>query len=236
MVKKRIGILGYGEVGQAIAQLYKNPLIKNLTRDDGLFEIDILHICIPWSGNFVDIVKKEIKKSGAKLVIIHSTVAPGTVKKIGALAVHSPVRGIHPNLYQGIKTFVKYIGADDKNSGLLAKKHLESLGIKTKVFPSSVTTEVGKLLDTTYYGVAIAWHGEMKEICDKFNIDFDQAVTAFNQTYNDGYKKLGKHNVIRPVLFSPKGSIGGHCIVPNAKLLKKYFNSKAIDLILDYQP
>lgn len=34
--KSKIGILGYGEVGQAIAKFYKNPLIKDLNKDDGL--------------------------------------------------------------------------------------------------------------------------------------------------------------------------------------------------------
>ncbi len=252
--KTKIGILGYGEVGQAIAQFYKSPRlrkrfggqarIKDLNRDDGLRGVDILHICIPWSQNFIKIVKKEIKKIRPKLTIIHSTVAPGTTKKlimslpkeIGRMIVHSPVRGIHPHLYQGIKTFIKYIGTDNKKAEKLAQKHLESLGIKTKVFQPSVTTEIGKLLDSTYYGLCIAWHGEMKKICDKAGIDFEKAITDFNKTYNEGYTKLGKKNVVRPVLYPPKGGIGGHCLIENTEILKKYYNSKALDLILKYAP
>lgn len=236
--KLKIGILGYGEVGQAIAKFYKNPKIKDLKRDDGLEGVDILHICIPWSKDFVKIVKKEIKKIKPKLTIIHSTVAPGTTKKIGGMVVHSPIRGIHPYLQKSIKTFVKYIGTDNKKAGKLAKKHLESLGIKTKVFTPSTITEIGKLLSTTYYALCIAWHGEMKKICDKYKIDFEKVVTDFNKTYNKGYKKLGKKNVIRPVLYPPQKTRGitGHCVIPNAEILKKYFNSKAFDLILKYKP
>ena len=150
------------------------------------------------------------------------------------MVVHSPIRGIHPHLYKGIKTFVKYIGADNKKAGLLAKKHLESLGIKTKVLYPSTTTEIGKILDTTYYGLVIAWHGEMKKITDALGVNFEEAVIDFNETYNQGYKRLGKNNVIRPILYPPRGGIQGHCIISNAKLLKKHFDSKAIDLILDY--
>ncbi len=230
-----IGILGYGEVGKAIAQFYPNPKIKDLNRDDGLNDLDILHICIPFNKDFTKIVKNQIKKSKAKLTIIHSSIAPGITKKIGGTVVHSPVRGVHPNLHLGIKTFVKFIGADSKKAGQLAKKHLKSLGIKTKVFYPSTVTELGKLFDTTYYGVCIAWHGEIKKICDQFKVDFDQVATEFNQTYNQGYKKLGKKNVIRPVLFPPSDNIiGGHCVVPNAKILKSHFKSKAFDLILQY--
>ena len=245
--KSKIGILGFGEIGKAVAKFYGSAdspqvKIKDLNRDDGLKDIEVLHVCIPWSEKFVQIVKDEIKKTKPGLTIIHSTVAPGATKKIiDGLpracrgVVHSPVRGIHPYLFKGIKTFVKYIGADNKEAGKLAQKHLESLGIKTKVFFPSVTTEIGKLLDTTYYGLCIAWHGEMKNICDKFGIDLEEAVTDFNKTYNEGYKKLGKLNVSRPVLYPPEKSIGGHCVISNAEILKKYFKSKALDLILKYK-
>lgn len=233
----KVGILGYGEVGQAIAKFYKKPKIKDLKRDDGLKGAEILHICITYSNKFVQIVKKEIREIQPKLTIIHSTVAPGTTKKIGGMVVHSPIRGVHPNLFEGIKTFVKYIGADDKKAASLAKKHFQSLGIKTKVFFPSTTTELGKLLDTTYYGLCIAWHGEMKKICDKFGVDFENTVTDFNQTYNKGYAKLGMKHVVRPVLFPPKdGFIGGHCVTPNAEILKKFFKSRALDLLLQYGP
>jgi len=234
-MKKNIGILGYGEVGKAIAKLYKNPIIKDLKRDDGLENIEVLNVCIPYNDNFIATVKKEIKIIKPKLTIIHSTVAPGTTKKIGKIVVHSPVRGVHPNLYKGVKTFVKYIGADNKKAGQMAKKHLESLGIKTKVFYPSITTEIGKLFSTTYYGLCIAWHGEMKNICDKEGIDFGKAVRDFNETYNQGYEKLGKKNVIRPVLFPPDKGIGGHCVVPNTEILKKYYKSQAFDLILKFK-
>jgi hypothetical protein len=234
---KKIAILGYGEIGKAIAKFYGSAnspqvKIKDLKRDDGLAGAEILHICIPWSDKFTDIVKKQIKEVNPKLTIIHSTVAPGTTKKIGGMIVHSPVRGVHPHLYEGIKTFVKYIGADNKKAGNLAQKHLKSLGIKTKIFYPSVTTELGKILDTTYYGICIAWHGEMKEICNKFKVDFERAVTDFNITYNEGYSKLGKKNVIRPVLYPPQSGRPKHCIVPNATILSKYYKTPIFELLL----
>ena len=119
-----------------------------------------------------------------------------------------------------INAFVKYIGADNKRAGEMAKSHLESLGIKTKLFYPSVTTEIGKLFDTSYYALCIAWHGEMKKICDVIGANFEEAVVDFNKTYNEGYKKIGKKNVIRPVLYAPKEGITGHCLIPNAKILK----------------
>lgn len=237
--KLKAGILGNGQIGQAIGKFYRSKVkIKDLNRDDGLVGVDVLHVCIPYNENFMAIVEREISQINPKITIIHSTVAPGTTKalaeKFSGNVVHSPARGVHPNLYKGIKTFVKYIGADNKNAGMVAKKHLQSLGIKTKLLTSSVATELGKILDTTYYGICIAWHGEMKKVCDMLGADFNEAVTDFNKTYNEGYKKLAMSNVVRPVLQPPQGYIGGHCVVPNAKILSKHISSKAIDLILDY--
>lgn len=230
-----IGILGYGEVGRAIAKFYTRPKIKSRSRDDGLTDIEVLHICIPYTNNFVKTVKETIRTAKPTITIIHSTVAVGTTQKIGGMVVHSPIRGVHPNLFTGIKTFVKYIGADDKRAARLAREHLAGLGIHTKVFYPSKTTELGKLLDTTYYGLCIAFHGEIAKMCRTYNLDFDQVATEFNSSYNEGYKKLGLTQVIRPVLTPPNPAIGGHCIVPNAKILKHSFHSKALDLILAYQ-
>jgi len=225
--KDNVGILGYGEVGQAIAKFYKNPKIKDLRRDDGLKGVDVLNVCIPFNKHFKKIVEKEIKEIKPRLVIIHSTVAPGTTKRIGEMSlpkycqgvVHSPIRGVHPNLFEGVKTFVKYIGADNKKSGALAKKHLEKLGIKTKVFYPSATTEALKVWDTTQYGWMIILNKEIQKWCKNVGLNFEQVYTDANKTYNDGYVKLKKSEVVRPYLRYIPGKIGGHCIIPNAKLL-----------------
>jgi len=238
--KIKVGIIGFGEVGQAMAKFYKKPLIKDLKRNDGLEEINVLNVCIPYDKNFIRTVAKEIKELKPKLTIIHSTIAPGTTKRLikktrDKMIVHSPVRGVHPRLYKGIKTFIKFIGAENKRAGEAAKRHLKSLGIKTEIFYPAKTTELGKLFDTTYYGLCIAWHGEMKKICDREKIDFEKAVTAFNKTYNEGYKKLKMRHVVRPVLKPPKGVIGGHCIIFNTEILKKKYKSLSFDLILKYK-
>ncbi len=236
MEKETVGILGFGEVGKAIAHFYKNPRLKDTTTKEPLGKLDILHICIPYSKNFVETVKAEIENTQPVVTIIHSTVPVGTTEEIGGHIIHSPIRGVHPFLYKQIKSFVKYIGADDIQDGLIAQVHLNSLGIKTEVFLRSKTTELGKLVSTTYYGLCIAYHGEVQKMCDKAGVEFGRVMTHFNQTYNDGYAKEDMDFVIRPTLYSPsKHGIGGHCITQNATLLKDFIESPAIDLILKYK-
>jgi UDP-N-acetyl-D-mannosaminuronate dehydrogenase len=103
-------------------------------------------------------------------------------------------------------------------------------GMPVKRMKSAKTSELAKLLCTSYYGVCISWHREMKKMCDKFGVDFDEAVTELNKTYNKGYKKF-RPNVIRPVLTPPEGNIGGHCICENSRLLSKQYKSEFLNLI-----
>jgi len=239
----RIGILGFGEIGKAIHQLYSKSkdyqiFVKDLNRDDGLEDIDVLNVCIPAVLNFNDLVIEASKKSSAKMVIIHSTVRVGTTESISANlscdVAHSPVRGVHPNLLDGILTFVKYVGSDNSESCKRVVDHLKKIGVNSKAMKSSKETELGKLLDTTYYGICIAWHAEMKKMCDAFGADFEETVSSFNETYNQGYTSLGKSNVVRPVLYPLQGPIGGHCVVPNARILQESFESEGLSMILKY--
>ena len=74
----------------------------------------------------------------------------GTTEKFGHKFLHSPVRGVHPNLYEGLKTFVKFIGGDTQLAEAYSG-HLKTLGIETYICKDSITTELSNLSDTTFY-------------------------------------------------------------------------------------
>ncbi len=238
----KIGIVGHGQVGQAIEKLYSETdttktwfsFDKILIYDpyqgmlDDISDVDILNVCIPYTKDFVSIVKDLPTPNW--YTVIHSTVPVGTTEKFGHKFLHSPVRGVHPNLYEGLKTFVKFIGGDEQLAEAYSG-HLKTLGVETHICKDAKTTELSKLADTTYYGLCIAFTSDMKKLCDEYDLDFMEVMTKYNNTYNEGYKKLGKPNVVRPVLY-PTDKIGGHCVIPNAKLLPR---TKLIDGILDYE-
>ena len=238
----KIGIVGHGQVGQAVAKLYSETdttktwfsFDKIQIYDpyqgmlDDISDVDILNVCIPYTKDFVSIVKDLPTPNW--YTVIHSTVPVGTTEKFGHKFLHSPVRGVHPNLYEGLKTFVKFIGGDEQLAEAYSG-HLKSLGVETHICKDAKTTELSKLADTTYYGLCIAFTSDMKKLCDEYDLDFMEVMTKYNNTYNEGYKKLGKPKVVRPVLY-PTDKIGGHCVIPNAKLLPR---TKLIDGILDYE-
>ena len=236
--KENIIIIGNGETGKAIYGLYgkRQYNVSIIDIDSPLIDvnnIDVMNICIPYSKNFIHIVQEYIKQYKPKLTIIHSTVLPGTTKQISTLnIVYSPIIGIHPELFKSLNTFKKFIGADNKRSLSLAKRHFKKIKIKFIILKNSKTVETAKILSTLYYGMCIAFHDDVDKLCNKNNIPFNDVMTKWNTEYNRGYKLLGKPNVIRPVLTPPKGKIGGHCIIPNAETIKGYFKSDVLNIIL----
>jgi UDP-N-acetyl-D-mannosaminuronate dehydrogenase len=204
--------VGMGEVGSAIHRIVQGAFISRHDSNWDNLPVDVIHICIPYNSDFESTVR--YYKKFSSLVIVHSSVPVGTCDKLGV--VHSPIRGVHPNLELGIRTFTKYFGG--KNARQAANIFLD-LGLKTKVYKEAKTTEALKLWDTTQYGRLIMLEKEIYAWCKENNVDFDAIYTEANQSYNKGYTKLGMAHVVRPWLTHIEGEIGGHCVLPNAKLL-----------------
>lgn len=205
--------VGLGEVGKAINKIVGGVYIDNKSSTWDGNNIDVVHVCIPYSKDFENVVSSY--KYIAPLVIVHSSVPIGTCDKLGV--IHSPIRGVHPRLEKGIRTFVKYFGGKDAQK---AAKIFKKLGITTKVFTKAKTTEAIKLWDTTQYGRLIMLEKEIYEWCKNNELDFGDVYRRANEDYNEGYTKLDMPHVVRPYLRHVEGPIGGHCIVSNAKLLK----------------
>lgn len=209
-------VIGLGEVGSAIRDILNcegYDVKSGMKSPEGQF--DVLHVCFPWSDTFISDVAKYQGFFRADMVIVHSSVPVGTCDTAGW--VHSPIRGVHPNLKQGILTFVKYFGGKDADK---AAKIFKDIDIMVTLTEKAATTEALKLWDTTQYGIMIMLEKEIYSWCIKNGLDPEIVYTDANHTYNIGYESLGRPEVTRPYLKHMDGAIGGHCVIPNAKLLK----------------
>ncbi len=217
-------IVGEGEIGSALKEVLslRYPVQTRDSKSDLKGSFSVLHVCYPPIKNFVEVTREYAKEYDSELVIIHGTVAVGTTAAIGKDAVHSPVRGTHPHLAEGMKTFVKYFGGPKAEE---AAAYFKNIGIPVKTFAKSETTELAKILDTSYYGWNILFAKEVKRVCEAMELDFEEVYTIPNRDYNEGYKKLGRENVVRPVLNPVPGKIGGHCIIPNTELLDDWLTN-----------
>jgi len=205
-------VIGAGQIGTAIATVFECDAIDKGEKADSK-QYDILHICIPYSEEFIDTVKEYQFKYGPQYTVVHSTVPVGTCSELEA--VHSPVLGIHPHLEQGVRTFTKFLGG--KHASEVAD-YFRRAGLTIYIFDKSETTELMKILDTTFYGLCIEYTKDVKKQCHDFDVPFE-AWTLWTNNYNDGYVKLGHPEYVRPNLVPIMQNIAGHCVLPNAELL-----------------
>lgn len=213
-------IIGSGEIGKALYNIlitHYPTFIRDIVDIalPGNFKTEILHLCYPYSGSFISDTQAYIKQYKPKYTIIHSTVPLGTSRICNAL--HSPIRGLHPHLVDGIKTFVKYIGGEQASE---VADYFRRAGLKVCLFDKQETTEALKLFDTEYYKTCIKFAQRVKKYCDDCELNFSEIYRLPNITYNEGYTKLKHPEFIRPVLEPIMKPIGGHCVEPNSKLLK----------------
>jgi UDP-N-acetyl-D-mannosaminuronate dehydrogenase len=244
LAKEQVLVVGLGEVGRALFELL---------RESGKFEVfgfdideekmravgqkalpkqvDVMHVCIPCfdQEKFAKAVESSVRRFKPGLVIIDSTVPPGTTqvmfKRCGCFVVHSPVRGVHKSLEymkRELKRWIKYVGGVTVQSAEAAKGHFEKFGLRTKVLRGSAETELAKLFETTYRAWMVVCFQEMHRISRHFDADFDGVVDFLEDTH--------RVRLDRPIMFP--GVIGGHCIIPNAELLLRSYDSEFLRLIL----
>ena len=234
----KVGVLGgLGEVGSAIAKCYEHPLIKDLKTDEFENDMEIMHICIPYKNKkqFYDIVIPVIKKYRPYMSVIHSTVGIGTTENLygmGYPVVHSPMRGVHPDLYGGLMNFVKYIGYEDETIAIKVSEHFEELGINTHLVSGSKNTEAGKLWSTTQYFANIIIEKHLYRFCKVHDLDFNVVYTEFNRSYNHGYEKLQDNRFRKYILKHMEGGVGGHCCAENATILMEEFDDTIASFML----
>ena len=232
-------ILGMGEVGETLFDLLvdrkfdcigidlEDSKCKNYTENKIIENPQYLHVCLPGElEKFTDIVIEWINKiKNIQVVVIHSTVRPGTTKSIQERSsmpiLFSPVRGVHRRFLDDIKKYTKFISFDNKEINSEIKKDLENRFEKVEWMSTTKTAELAKILvDTTYYGWLINYAQITKMICEKENVDFDEMWKFADEIHEN----LGN----RPKMFP--GIIGGHCVIPNLNLVE-YENLDVIKTI-----
>lgn len=219
-------IIGIGEVGEGLYEILTKQYVVN-TLDRHSFssfssssswstEYDFMHICFRYSEEFVEQVKKYQEEFKPQFTIVHSTVPVGTCRQLGA--VHSPVVGQHPFMAEGIRTFPKMLGGEQASE---VADYFRRAGLKVVLFDKSETTEAAKLFLTEYYRECINFAKRVKNYAENFDLSFSEIYTIPNIIYNEGYKKLGYEEFIRPILQPIMVPTGGHCVEPNSKLIQQ---------------
>lgn len=226
--RQRVVVVGLGEVGRPLLEIVSEHHdvigVDIVPLTERVENVDVLHVCYPFQiKDFLGETARYIELFKPKVTIINSTVAVGTTRAVaqrtGTAVVNSPVRGKHARMVEEMRSYAKFIGAMDPDIARVAADHFESLGMKIRILPSPEATELAKLTETTYFGLMIAWAQEIERYCDQIGLNYQEIVSIYDE-----------------ISFFPKvkyfpGIIGGHCVMPNIELLRKFDDSMILRAI-----
>lgn len=224
-------VIGLGEIGKPLFNLLSRTddavYGRDLEDDNVPSSPDVMHICFPYCDLFVDWVVEYVNQyDPQELIVIHSTVVPGTTREIAKETAHlwpiaySPVRGRHGSMEADLLKYHKFVAEATATGVSRAIEVFQRAGMKPVEFRSNVEgLELAKLLETSYSAVLISWAQEMSRYCAEVEADY-LAVNSFfvEVPWHPGY-------IFRP------GVIGGHCLLPNLNLLETIQSSVFIDAI-----
>lgn len=179
-------------------------------------------------------VSKQIGKNMKKdvLVVIESTVAPGTTENIVKPILEnesnfkagidfslafSYERVMVGRLLHNITEYPRIIGGIDKKS---TKRTMElySKIVNANLYPTNaLTAEVSKVVENTYRDVNIAFANEIALMCESLGIDAYEVRKFVNTLPNDPSNPSS--NPVRNMHF-PGAGVGGHCLPKDPWLLK----------------
>lgn len=231
-------VAGLGEIGKPILQLISkttntygydlnpNLMDKKFKKYESL-QTRLLHVCIPFNENFVRNVIALKKKYNPMGIVIHSTISPGTTKKLQQYLdipiIYSATRGVHKRMLYDLKRYTKFfaIEKDAPNAKWATTTYsilLKKCKVNTKQMTDPMTLELAKIVvDTSYYGWLINYAQLSNMLAIKHKVDYDEMWSFADEIH----KFLGN----RPKMFP--GFIGGHCVIPNLDLI----NDRTLDII-----
>ncbi len=222
-------VIGLGETGKPLFEILKEayPDMLGYDRymkwDSEVEPVRFLHICLPYSKDFVESVKDYQSIYMPEVTIIHSTVPIGTTAQIPN-AVHSPIQGRHNRMKSDLLKYVKWISGPKAND---AHAHMKSAGFHTHAISTdSCVTEKLKLMCLAKYGVSLAFAKYQKQVMGNDNY--------YSYQWDEDYNKHVGENLQRPIFDKLTEKIGGHCVTQNVRILNERHPNPMLDEVLKY--
>ena len=237
--EKKIAVIGLGYVGGSVLRCIENhykvrvysPSLDEDSSDDremmhewpenNFSDCEMAIICVPTpmgKDNECDtsIVEATVGKLDSKLILIKSTVAPGTTKRLredtGKRIVFSP-EYIGESTYdhdyafqkEMLKTPFLVLGGEPEDTKEILDLFVPILGPQKIYYQiSSTEAEVIKYMENAYFGTKVIFANEMKRICDALGVDYYKVRT--------GWALDPRVDQMHTMVFPGNSGFGGKCL------------------------
>lgn len=192
---KKIGIIGGGVVGLAVKNFFKDAKVydkfKQFSSLEEVRKQDIIFICVPtpyqngYDGTVVEEAVSYLKNEKDKIVVLKSTVIPGTTE---ALQKKYPQHKFcfNPEFLDSMKAKEDFSNPDKQIVGYTkncrdAAEEVLNLLPKSRYMKlmSAVSAEVMKYMVNVYYATKVIFANQMYDVCVKLGVDYETVREAF---------------------------------------------------------
>jgi len=252
---KKIGIIGRGFVGSAVefgfsaqcgcsAQLKSYDIDPKKSKDsleETVNESDFIFLSVPTPSNpdGIDISFlinalssiKEVNKRSDNIILIRSTIVPGTTKRLQErfstlnIIFNPEFLTQRSAKYDFINQSRFVLGGDGLHTKKVAELYRWRFGKTIQVIMTNYeTAEMIKYMNNCFFSTKVSFMNEMKLVAEKCNVDWETAVDGF---VSDG--RIGHSHIQVP---GPDGKcgFGGDCLPKDVKAMLEFSNKIGIEL------
>ena len=248
----RIGIVGYGFVGQALSKgllenvkIFKvDPKLSTSVCDLIEFKPEVIFICVPTPMNNdgdqdISILKevlKEIKNNEELdgLIVVKSTVHPGSISEIEQIFpsfVYNPEFLREKHAYDDfINSKLIVFGGDKESSNLLANiysKYTKCVN-KDYIFTDLISASLIKYAINSFLATKVIFFNEFHNLFNSINKE-ESWTNFINYLSNDS--RIGDSHMMVPGHDGRYG-FGGACLPKDTSAITKFADKKNIELSL----
>lgn len=231
--QKGLAVWGYDINASTVEKAGKTGKFQATTSWSDVPQVDVYVVCVTTSQRdetpdlspVFDVCKQIAKKTAlSTLVSIESTITPGTCKKIFESIFESRVNVVHaPHRYwagdpvkHGVNQIRALGGVNKKSLDAGVKFYHDTLGIQMHVVSSVEIAEMCKITENSHRYLQIAFAEELKMICQKIGLNFDELREACNT----------KWNVDMP---EARDGVGGHCLPKDIRYVTSLAPSQLLE-------
>src|SRR3989338_6931187 len=243
----KVGVVGIGMVGGAtVRYLQKKEGLEIFTYDKGKNEgspdevnkAEIVFVCVPTpylkdgTGFDLSYVEQTLSwLSGEKVVVIKSTVLPGTTEMLQKKYPQHKLL-MNPEFLTEETADQDMMYPDRQIVGYTEKSHdvagdlmqLLPLAPFERMLPST-EAELVKYFGNTWFSVKVSFANQMYDLCQALGTDYDRMVEAAAAD-----KRIGRTHL--NVFHKGYRGYGGKCLPKDTKAIIQLANSKGVDLKL----